>query len=66
MRIPETENCYSGFVSVHDGVVSPEINITVTGQDGPFVLALDQEQAALLIPVLQHFVETGEMPCTIN
>lgn len=62
MEIPETKNCYGGKVSVRDGVKSPEINIIVRGLFGNFTLALDQEQAALLVPVLQHFVETGEMP----
>lgn len=64
MKYPETKNCYGGMVSVRDGIVSPEIDIRVECPNGNLILALDQEQAALLIPVLQHFVETGEMPCT--
>jgi hypothetical protein len=62
MEYPETKNCYGGKVSVRDGVVSPEIDIRVECPNGKLMLALDQAQAALLIPVLQHFVETGEMP----
>lgn len=62
MEYPETENCFGGKVSVRDGIVSPEINIWIKCPNGAFMLGLDQEQAALLVPVLQHFVETGEMP----
>lgn len=62
MEYPETKNCYGGTVSVRDGVV----NIRVVCPNGAFMLALDQEQAARIIPVLQHFVETGEMPCTTS
>ncbi|UPU16038.1 hypothetical protein OTAKU_00490 [Serratia phage vB_SmaM-Otaku] len=64
MRIPETENCYGGEAYVRGGVKSPELVILI--HEMRMALSLDQDQAVLLIPVLQHFVETGEMPCTIS
>lgn len=57
-QLSETENVYPVTVSVRDGVASPEMVISGSGAR----LMLDQTTAAELLPMLAHFIATGELP----
>lgn len=59
MKLSETENVYSVDVKVRDGVKkNPELNLVARG----YAISLDQQTAAEFLPILQHFIETGELP----
>lgn len=57
-HLSETANVYAVDVSVKQGVVSPEMEIKGHGAR----LSLDQTTAAELLPMLEHFIKTGELP----
>lgn len=57
MKLPETENVFPVNVSVQEGVISNGLRLSVKGGS----IALDQTTAKVFLPVLQHFIETGEM-----
>lgn len=58
MKLSETENVWPVTVVVVDGVVSPSLALKIrTGE-----VCLDQQTAAELLPILQHFIATGELP----
>jgi len=60
MKLSETENVFGADVYVRDGVSSREMLLHCAAVDIEF--ALDQQTAAELVPILQHFIETGELP----
>lgn len=57
MKLPETENVFPVNVSVQEGVISNELRLSVKCGS----IFLDQTTAEVFLPVLQHFIETGEM-----
>lgn len=58
MKLSETNNVFPLVVSVNAGVVSNELRLC---DEGVMYVALDQTTAKEFLPVLQHFIETGEM-----
>ena len=57
MILPETENVRPVTVSVRDGVVSNELRLSINSGS----ISLDQATAEVFLPVLIHFINTGEM-----
>lgn len=64
MKLSETENVFPVRVAVEPGAVSAEIVLYgyYSGLDAEVGISLDATTAAELIIVLQHFIETGELP----
>ena len=65
MQLSETINVFPVDISVRQGVAGPELDLRAKsdGDRGrPVEIALDQQTAAEFLPVLLHFIETGEMP----
>jgi hypothetical protein len=64
MKLSETENVGPLDLKVSAGVSAPELHINAYNDDLGAVIgiALDQTTAAELRPILQHFIETGELP----
>lgn len=64
MKLSETENVGPLDLKVSMGVSAPELHINAYNDDLGAVIgiALDQITAAELLPILQHFIETGELP----
>jgi len=63
MKLSETVNVFPVRVEVEPGVISPEIVLYGwhSGLDAEVGISLDATTAAELIPVLQHFIKTGEL-----
>ncbi|WQY91278.1 hypothetical protein [Hafnia phage TS33] len=57
MILPETENVRPVTVSVRDVVVSNELRLSINYGS----ISLDQATAEVFLPVLIHFINTGEM-----
>lgn len=65
MKLSETNNVNPVTISVRTSVEAKELRLTATDSldaDIRFTIALDQTTAAELLPVLQHFIATGELP----
>lgn len=64
MKLSETENVFPVRVAVEPGAVSAEIVLYgwCSELDAEVGISLDATTAAELITVLQHFIETGELP----
>lgn len=64
MQLSHTVNVYPVSISVCQGVAGPELDLR-SKSDGdrgwPVEIAFDQQTAAEFLPVLLHFIETGEM-----
>lgn len=60
MKLSETDNVYPVEVFTHQSVVSNELRLIGDGFNQG--VALDQTTAAELLPILQHFIATGELP----
>ena len=58
MRLSETENVYALRISTRPGVKSNELVLEARG----YKMSLDQQTAAEFLPILQHFIATGELP----
>lgn len=58
MKLSETNNVHTVNVSVGDAVEGRELNLTWKMHQ----ITLDQQTAAELLPILQHFIETGGLP----
>lgn len=58
MKLSETNNVLPVDISVRDGVEGTELNLIWKCS----CITLDQTTAAELLPILQHFIETGELP----
>lgn len=58
MKLPETENVFPVNVSVQEAVISNALCLSVKG----WHIALDQTTAEVFLPVLIHFINTGELP----
>lgn len=59
MRVDETNNFVGFSVDVDDGFLNLTWNV-VRGKN--IWVGFDKKQAAELLPILQHFIETGELP----
>lgn len=65
MQLSDTVNVSPVNISVRQGVAGPELDLIAESDDawdGPFGIAFDQQTAAEFLPVLLHFIKTGEMP----
>lgn len=65
MKLSETNNVMPVEVTVGTSVEGNELRLTTKDSidnDMEFQLALDQQTAAELLPILQHFIATGELP----
>lgn len=60
MKLSETANVYPVKVFTHQSAVSNELRLIGDGCSSG--VALDQTTAAELLPILQHFIATGELP----
>lgn len=58
MKLSETENVEQIELRIVPSVVSNCLGLRSKGVG----LAIDQKTAAELIPILQHFIATGELP----
>ncbi len=58
MQLSETENVYPARIVVRESVVSNEMLLCAKN----VAFALDQTTAAELLPILEHFIKTGELP----
>jgi hypothetical protein len=60
MKLSETDNVYPVEVFTHQSIVSNELRLIGDGcNEG---VALDQTTAAEFLPILEHFIATGELP----
>lgn len=57
-QLSETPNVHSVNVFVDEGVDGPEMRIFGHGTG----LSLDKTTATELLPMLEHFIKTGELP----
>lgn len=65
MKLSETNNVNPVTVSVRPSVEANALRLTATDSrdaDIEFTIALDQTTAAEFLPILQHFIATGELP----
>lgn len=64
MKLSETENVWPLDLEVSDGVSTPELYVSSYNEelDAVIGVSLDQTTAAELLPILRHFIETGELP----
>lgn len=65
MQLSETNNVNPVTVSVGPSVEGNELRLTATDAldaDVTFEIALDQTTAEELLPILQHFIKTGQLP----
>lgn len=60
MQLKETHNVRPVQVLVHSAV--PEWGATLQLKYGFNDISLDQETAQQLLPILEHFIKTGELP----
>lgn len=58
MQLSETKNVFATQLRTRDGVEGKELNIICHNHG----IALDQTTAAELLPILEHFIKTGELP----
>ena len=58
MKLSETENVYPVELTIEESVVSNALRLNIKRG----YVALDQTTAAELLPILQHFIATGELP----
>lgn len=59
MRVDETNNFVGFNVDVDDGFLNLNWDV-VRGKS--LWVGFDKKQAEYLLPILQHFIETGELP----
>ena len=61
MQLRETENCYRVFVGADR--LEDDTPVLCLGYDETEdVIGFDKEQAQQLLPILEHFIKTGELP----
>lgn len=58
MQLSETVNVYPVTLSTYQGVDGPELSLEYACAG----VSLDQQTAAEFLPILRHFIETGELP----
>lgn len=62
MQLKKTENCYKVFVGVY-GLDDDNTPVLCLGYDETEdAIGFDKEQAQQLLPILEHFIKTGELP----
>ncbi|EIK3148123.1 hypothetical protein LJ084_003990 [Salmonella enterica] len=59
MKLSETKIVYAATVVRCDHGDGPELRVLTAPSKG---IAFDQQTAAEFLPILQHFIETGELP----
>lgn len=59
MKLSETEIVYAARIEQCNKGDGPEIRVSTAYADG---VAFDQQTAAEFLPILQYFIETGELP----
>lgn len=65
MKLSETNNVMPATISVGPSVDGPELRVTTTDSLDTSVeieAVFDQQTAAEFLPILQHFIATGELP----
>lgn len=65
MQLSDTVNVCPVTISVRQGVEGPELDLRAKDycdSKMDIEIAFDQQTAAEFLPVLLHFIETGEMP----
>lgn len=60
MQLKETDVCWPVELEIDTGGFGTTLDL-VEVDDG-FRIALDREQAQQLLPILEHFIKTGELP----
>ena len=61
MQLEETENCYKVFVGAYG--LEDDTPVLCLGYDeNEDAIGFDKEQAQQLLPILEHFIKTGELP----
>jgi len=60
MKLSETDNAYPVTVFTRKSVVTNELWLIPDGCN--VGVALDQTTAVKLLPILQHFIERGDLP----
>lgn len=58
MQLSETEIVYAATIKRLDNGDGPELRVLTRGGG----VAFDQQTAAEFLPILQHFIKTGELP----
>lgn len=58
MQLSETEIVYAATIKRLDSGDGPELRVLVRNTG----VAFDQKTAAEFLPILQHFIKTGELP----
>ena len=58
-QLSETANVFPVKIEIAEGVVSNELRLKISKLT---FVALDQTTANELIPILDHFIKTGELP----
>ncbi len=58
MKLSETENVESLELSIQPSILSDCLGLWSNGHG----IVFDQQTAAEFLPILQHFIETGELP----
>lgn len=61
MQLDETENCYRVFV-VADELEDGTPVLTLGYDETEDAIGFDKEQVQQLLPILEHFIKTGELP----
>ena len=59
MKLSETEIVYAAEIIRCDKGDGPELRVLTAPSVG---VAFDQQTAAEFLPILQHFIATGELP----
>ena len=58
MKLSDTVNVYPVELDVYESVEGQELSLSYEGSG----VSLDKTTAAELLPILQHFIATGELP----
>lgn len=61
MQLKETENCYKVFVTA-DRLEDDTPVLSLGYDETEDAIGFDKEQAQQLLPILKHFIKTGELP----
>lgn len=62
MKLSDTPNVYPLNLKIGKSVDGPVIELSDPMADEYYELCLDKTTAAEFLPILQHFIATGELP----
>lgn len=62
MKLSDTANVYQLNLEIGQSVDGPVIELSDPRANDYYELCLDKTTAAEFIPILQHFIATGELP----